>query len=519
MSDIVIENVEKRFGETHALAGASLSASLGEIHAIVGENGSGKSTLAKVVAGVIVPDGGHVNVLGIHPKNPAEAIAHGITTIFQEIMVAEDLAVWENVFAGSDGLWRKHLSNKEKRRRSADLLARLTKSSVDVDARVATLPLSVKQWVVIARAILREPKVLVFDESSAALDLDATNRLHGEMRRLRDAGSCVMLVTHRIAELVNIADTATVLRDGKTVGRLSRGEITEDNIISLMSGADQTASSRTREKRVVSTAQKPVLAAKGVRLTPQSSAIDFHVNAGEVVGIAGLDGSGQSEFVRVLACIDKPASGEVSVTDNARDTRAIASLKEAEDAGITYVSGDRKREGIFANLSILENFGVALMDRVSGRGGIIDRASIATAYASETKRLGIKFGKVGDKIGTLSGGNQQKVLIARAFARSPRVIVLNDPARGVDIGTKQDLYKHLRDFAANGGAVIYLSSEIEEFFDFADRADVFVDGGLFASFEGEAINEENMLSAMFGRTGHVEFDLDDDGQPLGKEVA
>ena len=506
MHAVELRHVRKTFGETKALRDASLAAHPGEIHAIVGENGSGKSTLAKIIAGVIEADGGDVTVLGTHPRSPEEAIAAGVATIYQEILLADGLTVWENVFAGADGTWRRISTVADKRRIAAETLSRLTEVAIDPNSIVGELPLNIKQWIVIARAVLRRPKVLIFDESSAALDLEATNRLHTEMLALKKAGTCVLLVTHRIAELVKIADCATVLRDGITVGHLEKADVTEDNLLELMAAASSHSARPKRTERAVSKAQKPVIEACALQLSANGPAIDFRVFPGQIVGLAGLDGAGQTEFIRALAGIDRPYRGEVRIGNDTTGASRIDRLAGASAAGISYVSGDRKREGLFPNLSILENFGLALHDAFSGRGGLIDRAGLARAFDSERDRLGIKFGSAGDKITTLSGGNQQKVLIARAFAQNPRLILLNDPARGVDIGTKQDLYTHLREFASNGGAVVYLSSEIEEFFNFADRADVFFDGGIFASFDETAIDEEHLLAAMFGRTGRLEFD-------------
>lgn len=508
MSLIKLENIKKNFGETQALAGANLLTKLGEIHAIVGENGSGKSTLAKIISGVIMPDFGSVDVLGNHPTNPADSIEMGISTIYQEILVAEDLTVYENVFAGSDGLWKKKYSLSDKREQTKQLLTRLVGEEIDPDAVVSSLPLNVKQWIVIARAILKNPKILIFDESSAALDLEATNRLHDEMRRLRDQGSCIIIVTHRIAELVKITDSATILRDGVTVGRLNKEDITEENILSLMS-ASTKADATSITKNVISTEQKPILSLKACKIKSGSDPFDFSIHTGEIVGLAGLDGAGQSDFVKQLACINTTVAGKVMICDSSTDERELLTLLDAEKSGVTYVSGDRKKEGIFPNLSIFENFGIALMDRLTDGRGILQKSKMEASLNDEVNRLAIKMGSKFDKITTLSGGNQQKVLIARAFARTPKVIILNDPARGVDVGTKQDLYQHLREFASNGGAVVYLSSEIEEFYNFADRADVFVNNTIFASFKETEINEDNVLSAMFGRTGHVEFDVTD----------
>jgi len=517
-STITLRGICKNFGDTRALVDADLETSLGEIHAIVGENGSGKSTLAKIISGVIAPDTGSVDVLGIHPKSPSEAIAGGISTIYQEIMLAEDLSIQENIFAGSDSLFKKRYSTRDKNNKTIKLLERLTLSKINPEARVSEQPLNKKQWIVIARALLQKPKLLIFDESSAALDLEATNRLHQEMKLLQQNGSCVVLVTHRIAELVKIADSATVLRDGKSVGRLAKADITEANLLDLMS-ASKEAIGAASQRRVVSTAQKTVLSATAVKTRARAESVDFRIDAGQIVGIVGLDGAGHAEFVRMLAGIENPVAGCVTVNDSALKSREITSLSQAENSGITYVSGDRKRVGIFPNLSIEENFGLSLHDRF-GDSILVDEAASLLAFEEEVERLKIKYGKVSDKITTLSGGNQQKVLIARAFARRPKVIVLNDPARGVDIGTKQELYRQLHKFASNGGAVVYLSSEIEELFDFVDRADVFFNGSIFSSYTGADINEKTLLSAMFGHKDIVEFDGDlvENGQHGGSAV-
>jgi len=260
---------------------------------------------------------------------------------------------------------------------------------------------------------------------------------------------------------------------------------------------------------VISTAQKPVLSTRGLTTRRSAELIDFRIEAGQIVGIVGLEGAGQAEFVRMLAGLEKPRSGAVFVDDSALKSREITTLSKAENSGITYVSGDRKRVGIFPNLSIAENFSLALHDRLGNAVLLNETASLAT-FNEEVKRLKIKYGKASDKITTLSGGNQQKVLIARAFARHPKVIVLNDPARGVDIGTKQELYKQLHDFASNGGAVVYLSSEIEELFGFVDRADIFFDGSIFKSYSGNDIDEKKILSAMFGHSEVVVFSSDED---------
>ena len=227
--------ISKRFGETVALNKCSITIEPGEVHAVVGENGSGKSTLAKILSGVLLPDDGTLSVFGGTPTSPIEARSLGVATIFQEVLVADELTVFENLFAGADGLWWRGQSRAGGRAQDQDMLHRLVGEDVDFDAIVGTLPLSLKQWIVIARSLLSKPKLLILDESSAALDLDATARLHTEIRKLKAEKCCIVIVTRRIAELIKVTDRATVLRDGAVVGALSGHDITEKNLLSMMS--------------------------------------------------------------------------------------------------------------------------------------------------------------------------------------------------------------------------------------------------------------------------------------------
>ncbi|MEI9922467.1 MAG: ATP-binding cassette domain-containing protein [Bradyrhizobium sp.] len=232
---VLVQNVSKRFGETTALNGCSLTISPGEVHAIVGENGSGKSTLAKMISGVVLPDSGRVSIFGRSPRDPMEARALGVAMIFQEVLVAETLSVADNIFAGTDSLWKRSRTRAVARRQCRDLLKRFTETEIDPDTIVRNLPLNVQQWIVIARALLANPRVLILDESSAALDLDASARLHTEIKRLRENGCCIIIVTHRIAELVRIADRTTVLRDGEVVDEFVGADINESRLLSAMS--------------------------------------------------------------------------------------------------------------------------------------------------------------------------------------------------------------------------------------------------------------------------------------------
>lgn len=498
---IVVRGVKKYFGPTRALDGVSFSARAGEIHAIVGGNGCGKSTLAKVVSGILPIDSGAVSILGETPSTPAESRAIGISTVYQEVMVADESSVVDNIFMGSDRLFSKTFTQAQKVERARLLMEELSGEAVDPHALVGTLPLSMKQWITIARALLSEPKILILDESSAALDFDSTERLFRKMRELRDRGTTVLIVTHRIAELVRISDRATVLRDGRDVGVLEKHEITERNLLSLMTGEDRATGHLTHVAPQPKSAER-VIRARGLSIWSNGRSFDFDLRKGEIVGIAGLDGQGQDAFVRVLAGVASALSGSVQVADVEGSWSPVRNLDEAVAGRICYVSGDRKREGIFASLSIFENMMMPLY-RERKRAGIlsiIDYPTLAATFRREADNLMIKFGLKEDRITSLSGGNQQKVLIGRGFAMRPDVMVLNDPARGIDVGAKSELYRHLRSFAEEGKSVVYLSSEIEEFIGFATRVIVFRDGAPFDAFDGSRLDPKRVLEAMFGQT-------------------
>ncbi len=501
--EISAVNVRKHFGVTRALDGCTFNAHMGEIHAIVGGNGCGKSTLAKVLSGVLPIDGGQVSVLGHVPSTPHDARALGIATVFQEVLVADECSLVDNLFLGADRLWTRDRPERDKLAAAHELMAELTGLEIDVRTLVGTLPLSIKQWITIGRALLSNPRVLILDESSAALDLDSTQRLFHKMRQLRDQGSAILIVTHRIAELIQISDRATVLRDGRDVGVLERQDITERNLLDLMTGRQAPAPISQGQAREV-LRHELVMKTSGLRLGPRSAPIDFSLHKGEVVGLTGLDGQGQGEFIRALAGIER-ALGDAP-TARAREGSGLAEIRGLPDAarnGVVYVSGDRKKEGIFANLSIYENLLMPLYRRTARAGwlSVINRRALQSVFDWEIERLAVRMGARSNKITSLSGGNQQKVLIGRAFALNPDILLLNDPARGIDIGAKAELYKHLSAFAQRGKAVVYLSSEIEEFVGFCTRVLVFRHGTIFGEFTGTDIQPARILESMFGQAG------------------
>jgi ribose transport system ATP-binding protein len=499
--DVVeVREVSKSFGETHALRACSFSARAGEVHAVVGENGSGKSTLAKLLAGVLHPDSGNIRVNGMRPVSPRAARAMGIAVVFQEILVAECGTVLENLFISEDRLFRAKLSQREKRARAKALLDRLIGAPIHLDKPVSDLPLNTRQWIVIARALLANPRVVVFDESTAALDHASVERFFGVVRELKASGASVLVVTHRIHELTAICDRATVMSDGVNVGTLTGAEIREERLLELMRGETVlgTPHMARPEPRLTKLRvdAEPVLMVSGLRLTPEAARVELVVRRGEIVGLAGLEGHGQEEFLQVVTGIRRPAAGEISLARGGRVSE-IHSLKSADRAGMAYIPGDRKSEGVFANLSVFENFGIACYRRTA-RACFIDRRRVARLFGGQVEALSIRIGRITAPINSLSGGNQQKIVLARALAAAPLVLALNDPTRGVDIGAKRDLYGQLQRLTEEGKAVVFLSNEIEEFVGLCDRVVVFRSRSIFDMLEGGEITADAVLAAMFG---------------------
>jgi len=503
--DVYVQDVHKYFGVTKALNGVNFNANFGEIHAIVGGNGCGKSTLAKVMSGVLPIDKGKVSVMGHVPTSPVMAREVGIATVFQEVMIAEEASVVDNLFVGSDSFWYKNLTQREKVIKAQELMEDLAGEYIDPYTQVFNLSLPIKAWITIGRAFLREnTKVLILDESSAALDFDSTERLFKKMREFRDNGVAVFIVTHRIAELIRISDKATVMRDGKDVGVLDKKDLNEKNLLGLMTGQVESGEKST-SVAVKTKTDKVVLRAENLVVWPESTPVNIEVRRGEILGVTGLDGNGQDDFVKILAGVQASHGGTTKVVHINDKFVKYNSLMDAKNNGIAFVSGDRKKEGILPNLSIYENLVVPLYRTTSKAGwlGFVNWLELNGIYEYEVERLSIKTGPKDNLIGSLSGGNQQKVMIARSLATHPKILVLNDPARGIDVSTKRDLYTHLRKFVEEGNTVIFLSSELEEFIGLCPKVVVFRHGTIFDIFENEKVNADTLLEGMFGQTSGI----------------
>ena len=494
-----VRHLAKAFGPTQALRDLSLELRRGEVLSIMGENASGKSTLVKILSGVHRPDGGTIELRGqpLPPlHSPRQAQAMGIATVFQEILVVPQQSVLTNIWLGSDGLLRRRVSLEERRARGRAVLAELIDDPA-LQAPAGSLPLSDRQAVCVARALVREPRILILDEATSTLDVATRDRLFAVIRRLRAAGTGILFISHRMEEVEEIADRVTVVRSGEDVATLQHGEADARRMVQLMTGTREAA----QELRQVPDARarvrdEVVLRASGVRLHRQAAPIQAEIRAGELVGVAGLEGHGQDRFLRVLAGV--PASGGEVVCQTNGQATTLRSPADALASGIAYVPKDRRGEGIFETRSILENFQVATLG-TDRRLGVLRPSITERRFDRYAELMRIRTGHRSNVITSLSGGTQQKVLIARWLATDPKVLLLNDPTRGVDMGTKNDIYEVLADAASRGVAVVMLSTEVIELVDLMDRVLVFREGELHRELRRGQFSHARLVASYFGR--------------------
>lgn len=496
----------RAFGETRALVSASLVLSSGKIHALAGENGSGKTTLIKILSGVLRPDGGELRWQGRASSftSPASAQAAGISTVFQETLVVPELSVRDNIFLGTDTLFLRRRSRKEEVTVARAALRDLGIVDLDLERPMWTLSLAERQVVTIARATVRPWQLLILDEATSALDARQRARLFAYLRGACSDGRSVLFTSHRMDEVAELADTVSVLRLGKTVASVPMAATSPRQILVMMAGrdsVDRTLGTPPTPERSASEAPgdlgDEVLRVKGLVLRGPGAEIDLALARGEILGLAGLEGQGQVEFAECLCGLRRPAKGSVHLAVERGNRRAIGDFRGASRGGVVYVPRDRKQEGLFYPLSTLDNFSLAALGELS-RAGIIRRSAVRNQYRHHVELLRVKVGRPGDPVSTLSGGNQQKILLARWLATHPRVLVLNDPLRGVDANTKEELYVLLKRLALDGLSIVLVSTEILELLTLCDRIGVFHDAGLKAILPAAGTSDADVVAAMFG---------------------
>jgi ABC-type sugar transport system ATPase subunit len=495
-SGLVLAGVSKRFGATHAIIDGDLHLRPGEIHTLLGENGSGKSTLVKIMGGIHRPDAGTVTLDGvpIASRSPRAAMDLGVVTVFQEVLTAGSQSVLENVWLGSHGTFRRALPRAEQRSIARDVLTRIA-GEIPLDLPAGQLSLSERQSLCIARALVRNPKVLILDESTASLDVSSRDRLFIEMRRLAAEGTAILFISHRMDEVAEISDRVTVLRSGRTVSTVERSGLSIDRLIADMTGN----SGHDATRRQPHEPGKGVLQGSAIALAPESSPIDFELRAGEIVGLAGLEGHGQDQFIKRLAGV---TAGPGRVERLLAEGPARLTERNGDALGVAYLPRERRGESLFESMSIRENFALPTLG-MHRRGGLLNTGSIAKRFEAFAHLLSLRFGAADDAISTLSGGNQQKVLLARWLATDPQILLLNDPTRGVDIGTKREIYAILHRLSSTGMSIVVLSSEVDELVDLADRVLVFRDQTVFAEIPHTGLSTESIVAAYFGQKSEV----------------
>jgi rhamnose transport system ATP-binding protein len=483
----------KAFGAVRAVVDASIDLYGGEAHALVGENGAGKSTVVKMLAGVHQPDEGKLLIEG-QPAvltGPAAAQTAGIAVIYQEPTLFPDLTVAENIFMGRQPLVAaRRIDRRAMRAQAAALFERL---GVQLDpGRIARgLSIADQQIVEIAKALSLEARVIVMDEPTAALSAAEVARLFDVVRTLRAAGAAVLFISHRLEEVFEICQRVTVMRDGRTVLARELAGLTTDDLVRAMVGRDmpqRTAGERRQPGDEVLRVER--LAREGVFLD-----ISLHVRAGEIVALAGLVGSGRSEVARAIFGIDRYDAGKVTIggTELRRGSPAAAMA-----AGIGYVPEDRRQQGLVMDMSIQQNVALASLARLR-QGGLI-RSAAERAFATDwAQRLRLRYGRLTDPVSTLSGGNQQKVVLAKWLGRGPALLIVDEPTRGIDIATKADVHELLVRLAGEGVAILMISSELPEVLSVGDRILVMREGRLTAEYSHADASEEKIMSAATGQ--------------------
>jgi ribose transport system ATP-binding protein len=493
MGEPIVEyrGVSKFYAGIRALEGVDFSCFSGSTHGILGENGAGKSTLIKIMSGVVRPDAGVILLDGkpVSLASPSAANDAGIVCMFQELSLVPDLSVADNISISKPPKRFGLINHRAQVSRAEELLSRVRCEDVDPRAMVRDLSLSRRQMVEIAKALGRNPKVLILDEATSALTAKDVQTVYDLLGKLKEDGVCSLFISHRMHEVEALCDTLSVFRNGRHIETFAKGTKDDRDIVRLMIGRDVEAKFPPKPETAKG---EQVLSIKGLSWENRLKGIDLTLARGEILGLGGLDGQGQKELLLALFGVLRGVSGEVKIGQGGLPSGPYQA--KTGKTRIALVPEDRKTEGLMLTMPIADNLVAASFERISN-GPMIDGDKARQAVEDGIAKLQIKIGSPSDAVNTLSGGNQQKVVLAKWLMIDPDVILLNDPTRGIDVGTKQEIFRLMRELAATGKAILFYSSDYAELIGCADRVSVFYDGRVVRELSGRDITEENIVSA------------------------
>ena len=492
-----LHGVRKRYDATLALRDVDLTVGAGEVHALAGENGAGKSTLIKILAGAVRRDAGTIALDGapVDLPNPLAARAAGIRVVYQEFSLVPSTSVTENMLLGrmparAAGWW---IDWSAAHRRAAEAIASLGFEVPDVRRRVGALPVSQRQMIEIAKAMLERPRILILDEPSAVLSTRDLERLFAAIRSLRQSGATIIYVSHRLDEVFTIADRITVLKDGARVDTVATGDVDQGRLVRMMVGRPLGEIYPSRPEHAPA---DPILVVRGLGRHKAFSDVSLELAPGEIMGISGLVGSGRSEVLRAISGADRPDTGEMTLAGRLYRPRSPA---EALRAGVAMLSEDRARDGLVPAMSVRDNLSLASFARMTRM--LVLRRRIQLALVDEQVRaLNVRTPSVAALVKRLSGGNQQKALVGRWLMRGARVLLLDEPTRGVDVGAKAEIYRIVARLAEGGMGILLVSSELPEILGMSDRILVMRGGRVVGRFTRREATEERLLGAAAGVT-------------------
>lgn len=490
-----MRDIRKSFSGVRALKGVDFAVRAGEAHALVGENGAGKSTLIKVLTGVYQKDGGTVVFGGreIDPKTPFDAQSLGISPIYQELNLIPDLTVAENIFLGHAPRRHGLIDWKELFRRAEALVGEMG-IEVDVRAPISTLGTAIQQMVAIVRAVQLDCRLIVMDEPTSSLDKNEVEALMGIIRALKRKRVAVIFISHRLDEIFAICERVTILKDGEGVGTYETGALTQHEMVSLMLGRAYTQRERSRAARSFDGEAEYLFELEDAVRAPEIASMTIRIHKGEVLGLAGLLGAGRTESAKLFFGYARPERG--TIKKEGRTVR-VRSTKDAVRLGMAMCPEDRRAEGIIPNMSVRDNITLASLSRLS-RFGILPEREKRRLCGAYIEQFSIKTPSGRQLVKNLSGGNQQKVILARWLATDPQMIILDEPTRGIDVGAKGAIEDLIQDFSSQGISVLYISSEIEELARNCDRVLVMREGRQIAELAGGEVTSEGILNAIAG---------------------